>query len=159
MKKVFICLFLVTNISILIFAQETNINTTISINGITYYYKPSTTPSSPIPKLDGAKSIDTGSWYGENAAKAWAAMIDWVIEHCTESNDPIVPTKGERIYITSVHSYKASTPESKKYAIGATMNRGVPSRDGVTIYYWIVPNDEPIENGKKAYRSFAFSNW
>jgi hypothetical protein len=86
-------------------------------------------------------------------------MADWVIEHCTESNDPILPDQGERIYITSVHSYKGNTTESKRYAIGATMNFGVPSRDGITIYYWIVSKNEPMENGHKAYRSFALNNW
>ncbi len=121
--------------------------------------KPSKTPSSPIPKLDGSGSIVIGNWYGENAAKAWAVMMDWVIEHCTESNAPVIPGQGEMVYITSIHSYKRNTPESRKYAIGATMNMGFPSRDGVTIYYWIVPKDQPIENGYKMYRSFAFSNW
>jgi len=159
MKKGFICLLLVVIINAFAFAQKTNTNNVININGTIYYYKPSTTLSSPIPNLEGAKSIDTGNWYGENAAKAWVAMTDWVIEHCTESNDPIVPKQGERIYITSVHSYKGNTPESKRYAIGATMNWGVPSRDGITIYYWIVPKDEPMENGEKTFRSFAFNNW
>jgi hypothetical protein len=55
--------------------------------------------------------------------------------------------------------YKGNTSESRKYAIGATMNLGVPSRDGITIYYWVVPKGEQFENGKRAYRSFSLNNW
>jgi len=131
----------------------------ITLNNITYFYLNSDTTSSPIPDLSRASSIPTGNWYGEAAAKLWASISTWVIEHCTDSNNPVIPGKGEIVYITSIHSYKGNTAESKRYAIGATMNMGYPARDGITIYYWIVKEDEVFENGKKAYRSFAFSNW
>ena len=156
MKRVIIGILLM--VTFYAYAQDQNPDNRIFINGSTYYYKLSTTISSPIPDLDGGKDIETGNWYGENAAIAWATMTDWVIEHCTDSDDPIMAKQGKQVYITSVHSYKGNTLESRRYAIGATMNWGVPSRDGITIYYWIVPDDQPMENGKKTYRSFAFSN-
>ena len=157
MKKLIISFLLIS--IIIAFAQGQTTDNFIDINGITYYYRPSTTPSSPIPNLKVINTIPTGNWYGENAVKAWVALTDLVIEHCTESDDPVLPRQEERIYITSVHSYKGNTSESRRYAIGATMNWGAPSRDGITIYYWVATEGEPLENGKKAYRSFALSNW
>lgn len=141
------------------YPQSSMKSNSMILNNITYYYLNSNTISSPIPDLTHATSLPTGNWYGEAGAKFWASISSWVIEHCTDSDEPVIPGKGEIVYITSIHSYKSNTVESKRYAIGATMNMGYPLRDGITIYYWIVRENESLENGRKAYRSFAFSNW
>ncbi len=158
MKKTISMAVLCTCVVLTIFAQNTSItnNNTITIQGNLYYFRPSTTPSSPLPNIGTSSTIDTGSWYGENAAKAWAAISDWVIEHCLAADDPIIPRNGEIVYITSVHVYRGNTPESNKYSLGSTRWIGAASRDGVTIYYWVVSRGAQMENGRSEYRSFAF---
>jgi len=158
MKKAICILLCITGFNLLAFTQaisETN-NNSITIQGNLYYFKPSLTKSSPQPKIETTGLISPGSWYGENAAKAWAAMSDWVIEHCLDANEPVIPQDGEIVYITSVHVYRGNTKASNKYAIGSTRHMGEASRDGVTIYYWIVAKGDKMENGRSAYRSFAF---
>lgn len=158
MKKAICLVLCIAGFNLTAFAQNTpltNINT-ITIQGNLYYFKPSSTPSSPLPNIGTSSSISTGSWYGENAAKAWATISDWVIEHCLAADEPVSPQNGEIVYITSVHVYRGNTPASNKYALGSTRWFGAASRDGVTIYYWIVARGAQMENGRSAYRSFAF---
>lgn len=158
MKKAICIVLCIIGFHLISFAQsnsDTN-NNSITIQGTVYYFKPSSTKSSPLPKIVSTGLISPGSWYGENAAKAWAAISDWVIEHCIAANEPVIPQDGEIVYITSVHVYRGNTKASNKYAVGSTRWMGEASRDGVTIYYWIVTKGDKMENGRSAYRSFAF---
>ena len=85
---------------------QTNVtnNNTITINGNVYYFRPASTPSSPPPTTGGSDFIGDGSWYGEDAAKAWASIADWAIEKCYYADSPIRGNSNERVYIHQVHA-------------------------------------------------------
>ena len=162
MKKIVLFLNLICLISLL-YGQNTSItnNNTIIIQGNVYYFQPSNTPSSPQPSVQGRNSINPGSWYGENAAKAWASISDWVIERCGDSTSPIRPNRGGRVYISQVHAYKGNTPEAELHTFGASFNfillgRGLWPYDGVSIYYWVVDDGDSMENGRREKRHFCF---
>jgi len=155
MKKPFLVLALACLASLL-YGQSGSVtnNNTIIIQGNVYYFQPSNTPSSPLPKVGNSFFIANGSWYGENAARAWASISDWVVERCTYADSPILKDRGERVYISQVHAYRANTPEAKKYAPAYSPYNA--QYDGVRIYYWIVKDGDLMENGRLASRWFHF---
>jgi hypothetical protein len=89
-----------------VFAQDNSVttNNTITINGNVYYFRPSTTPSSPLPNTPTTNFIGEGHWYGADAAKAWASISDWAIEHCLSSDSTVKPSNGQIVYIHQVHA-------------------------------------------------------
>ncbi|GAB6390841.1 MAG: hypothetical protein MdMp014T_0214 [Treponematales bacterium] len=120
-----------------------------------YYFKPATTPSSPQPKVGTSNFIGTGSWYGEDAAKAWASIADWAAEHCLDASSPVKPSNGEIVYISSVHAFREGTPEAKKYAVYDGVS-SFGSADGVAIYYWVVARGAQMADGRRETRGFRF---
>jgi hypothetical protein len=157
MKKVCFVTLLVLALAPL-FGQSgtTTVNNTITIQGNVYYFKPATTPSSPQPKVGASDFIGTGSWYGEDAAKAWASIADWAVEHCLAADRPVKPSNGEIIYISSVHAYRANTAEAKKYSYTEYSSCSSQYYDGIMIYYWVVTRGAQMEDGRRAYRGFRF---
>jgi len=157
MRKLFFSLACFACFVSILYGQSSTItnNNTINIQGNVYYFQPSNTPSSPQPTFRGSNFINPGSWYGINAAKAWASISDWVIERCTYADSPIVARKGERVYISQVHAYRANTPEAVKYTPGF-YSGAAKLYDGVRIYYWIVKDGDLMENGSLASRWFHF---
>jgi len=164
MKKALLFIICIFYLVSSIYGQSTSVtnNTTITIQGNVYYFRPSTTPSSPQPTITGPDFIGTGSWYGEDAARAWASIADWAIERCLEVTPPVTGRSGERVFISSVHAYRANTADSKRYSTGggryATAERDYTWQhfNGITIYYWIVPANVSMENGRREARSFKF---
>jgi hypothetical protein len=157
MKKIlFLYLFCLVS---LLYGQTTSVtnNNTITIQGNVYYFQPSNTPSSPLPTVGNNDFIGTGSWYGENAARAWASISDWAIERCQDATSAVRGSNNERVYISQVHAFRPDTPEYRRhnsnyyYTLQSPRNIG-----GIIIYYWIVPNGRQMEDGRRAYRSFRF---
>jgi hypothetical protein len=138
---------------------QTNItNNSITIQGNVYYFKPATTPSSPQPRVGSSDFIGTGSWYGEDAARAWASISDWAIEHCLAAGPPVRPSNGEMVYISSVHSFRAGTPEAEKYSreVRSAYDWETGDSNSIAIYYWVVPRGAQMEDGRRATRGFRF---
>jgi hypothetical protein len=136
MKRVLFIVFGLFISVLSIYSQNTT-NNTITINGNVYYFKPSTSPSSPLPRTgDNSNWIGDGEWWGEDAAKAWASIVDWVVLHCYEKFD--------------VHYNKNTT--------NAYINRLSAERDGYTrrarikIYFWLVGKGKKMEEGKPDYQ-------
>ena len=157
MKRVFI-IFLFTFILIVNIYGQTNItnNSTITINGSIYYFRPATTPSSPPPTKAQTDFISEGSWYGEDAARAWASVSDWAIENCQTTTDPVVGRNGERVYIHQVHAYKKGTNGAIKYIHSSFTKDDRYYTAGISIYYWVVPANTTMENGIRKARIFWF---
>jgi len=156
MKKTYFAMFIILSL-VPLFGQSgtTTTNNTIIIQGNVYYFKPATTPSSPQPKVKASDFIGTGSWYGEDAAKAWASISDWAIEHCIKADPPVKPRNGEIVYISSVHAFRKNTPEANKHyraGYGAVSY----DADGIAVYYWIVPRGAQMEDGRRETRGFRF---
>jgi len=149
----FICL------TMTVFGQ-TNVtnNNTITINGNVYYFRPATTPSSPPPTVGRSEFIGQGSWYGEDAAKAWASISDWAIETCSTAERPVIGRNGERVYIHQVHAYSRGTPEGKRYIYEGWDSSSYCKnfRFAVIIYYWVVAANTTMENGRRETRTFLF---
>jgi hypothetical protein len=144
MKKavtLFICVF---GFAAVLGAQNVTNNNTITINGNVYYFKPATTPSSPQPRVGASNFISYGRWYGADAARAWASIADWAIEHCEYETMAIRGLSGQRVYISSVEA-KANT---SRYGYGY--------KHEIRIYYWVVADDRPMEDGHRETRGFYF---
>jgi len=152
MKRLISFTFLLMFFIISVFGQSnvTN-NNTITIQGNVYYFRPSTTPSSP-PPTQSSDFLGSGSWYGEDAAKAWASIADWVIDHCLKASSPVVGNNNERVYISAAHvlrygdkdwdvHYQQSPYENKKQ---------------VRIDYWVVRNGSQMADGRRETRWFGF---
>jgi hypothetical protein len=129
-----------------VYGQNTSVtnNNTVVINGDVYYFRPSTTPSSPQPRVGSSDFISYGRWYGADAARAWASIADWAIEHCEAAEDAVKADKfpgmrNGRVYISSV--------EAK--------NEGYGNR--IVIYYWLVPANDRMEDGFRTTRTFYFN--
>jgi hypothetical protein len=122
------------------FGQSTNTanNNTITINGNIYYFKPSTSPSSPLPNVGYSSGwIGDGEWWGEDAAKAWASIFDWVMLHCYSKVDLYSYNKNQTIvYINRLSAKRTRTT----------------NRAEIKIYYWLVNKGEKIEEGKPDYQ-------
>ena len=157
MKKTALFLGLIFLVSLL-YGQSTTNNNTIIIQGNVYYFQPSNTPSSPLPQVGGSNFIGNGSWYGENAARAWASIANWAIERCKNSTPAVTGSSSSRVYISQIHAFTSSNrTEYNRHGNNYTYYLD-PSDDigGIVIYYWIVPNGQLMENGRRAYRSFKF---
>jgi hypothetical protein len=127
------------------FAQTVTNNNSITINGDVYYFKPSTTPSSPQPRVGSSNFISYGRWYGADAAKAWASIADWAIEHCDRADWPVTNYgwgNNPRFYISSVEA-RASGDNRTSHEI--------------VIYYWVVRNGKRMDDGERYVRTFYFN--
>ena len=160
MKKTIFGLFLICIVSWL-HGQNTTNNNTVIIHGNVYYFQPSSSPSSPLPRVGSNNFIGTGSWYGENAARAWASVSDWAAERCLNSDYPIRGNSNERVYISQVHAYRIyetrndRTQEARRHDDSSiTFTSG--ATNAITIYYWIVRNGDRMEDGRRAKRTFIF---
>jgi hypothetical protein len=124
-----------------VYGQSTSVtnNNTVVIHGNVYYFKPSTTPSSPQPKVGSSNFISYGRWYGADAAKAWASIADWAIEHCEYAYPAVKGDDRTTVYISSVEARKSYTYNHE-----------------ICIYYWVVRKGDRMEDGHRATRSFYF---
>jgi len=132
MKKVCFVTLLVLALAPL-FGQSgsTTVNNTITINGNVYYFKPSTSPSSALPQVKNDSNwIGDGTWWGEDAAKAWASIVDWTVLHCYRKGGDYSPGGPYVYYINRITAKKDSG------------NRGV-----ITIYFWYVKKGQKMEEG------------
>jgi len=139
MKRIIVFTFLLMFLIINVFGQ-TNVtnNNTITINGNVYYFKPSTSPSSPLPEVTYSSNwIGDGEWWGSDAAKAWASIVDWVVLHCYRK---------ENLY------------HYDKYRTNVYINRITAKRNGnsrkaeIKIYYWMVDRGQKMEEGHPDYQ-------
>jgi len=155
-KKFFF--FFVIIFCINVFAQSNISNNKITINGNVYYYSTSSTSSSPQPKIRKSGFVSEGSWYGEEAARAWSSISRWTIENCQNADPPINLSEGEKVYIHQVHAYRNRTPKGIKYIFGTLSSASYYTRcsAAVVIYYWVVPENVPMEHGRREYRRFWF---
>ena len=146
-KRIFLVLFGI-GFCLSVFGQTTNItnNTTIIINGDVYYFTPSAMTSSPQPKVTDNGFIGYGRWYGEDAAKAWASIVNWAIEHCYKAEGFTGRTNDrETVYISSV--------EAKRHGENGLL---YGYRHEINIYYWVVKKGERYEAGERRIRTFYF---
>jgi len=139
----------------LLYGQNTSVtnNNTITIQGNVYYFRPSTTPSSP-PPTQSSNFLGSGHWYGEDAAKAWASIADWVIDHCLRATPPVKGNNNERVYISAIHVVRRGDRDFDtfwKLAPG-----GYDGDRMVRIDYWIVRNGEQMADGRRETRHFSF---
>jgi hypothetical protein len=127
-----------------VYGQNTSVtnNNSITINGDVYYFRPATTPSSPQPRVGSSAFISYGRWYGADAARAWASIADWAIEHCEWSTRAIRGDIRATVYISSVEAGEA------KYV--SRVNHQI------VIYYWCVPTGGRMEDGSRETRTFYF---
>ena len=170
MKKQMIFSLFIMGLVSLLYGQNTSVtnNNTIIINGNVYYFQPSNTASSPLPRVGNNNFISTGSWYGENAARAWASISDWAIERSIDSTRRISISDNERAHISQVHAYRIIrfygfdsygvqnplTEEARRHGGNIVYRDG--ATHAITIYYWIVRNGDLMENGRRATRTFIF---
>jgi len=153
MEKKLLFFFTLVLFSILsVFAQNniTN-NNTITIHGNVYYFRPSTTPSSP-PPTQSSDFLGSGSWYGEDAAKAWASIADWVVDHCLDATHAITGSNSERVYISAVHVFRKGDKDFdslKNYSYSYRSKQ-------VRIDYWVVKNGSQMADGRRESRWFCF---
>jgi hypothetical protein len=148
-KKILVVSCLIFS-SFLLYGQNTSVtnNNTVTINGNVYYFQPATTPSSPQPRVGSSNFISYGRWYGADAAKAWASIADWAIEHCELSTYAIRAGNNERVYISSV------VAEAYDDTMGGD---SVHIRHRIKIYYWVVAgNNARMEDGERKTRTFYF---
>ncbi|MDR2659735.1 MAG: hypothetical protein LBC27_07090 [Spirochaetaceae bacterium] len=138
MKKAYFVILLTLTLAP-IFGQTAASDNTITIDGNVYYFRPSKTPSSPLPKIGDANFINYGMWYGEEAAKAWSIVSDWASKHCDDSTNPIIPWRGQNIYISSMEA-----------------KAGNFYRHEIIINYWIVNPGQKMEEGYGVVRNFYF---
>jgi len=133
MKKPVLVFCLIFLASIL-YGQNTSVtnNNTIIIQGNVYYFRPSSTPSSPMPQVTYSSSwIGNGEWWGEDAARAWASIVDWVVLHCYQKDS---------------FSYNQNT--TNVYINRLTARRDSTRRATIIIYYWKVEKGRRMEDGR-----------
>jgi hypothetical protein len=154
-KKLLFVLFTIGLIANMYGQTNVTNNNTITIQGNVYYFRPSTTPSSP-PPTQSSDFLGSGHWYGEDAAKAWASIADWVVDHCLDATSAITGNSSERVYISAVHVFRRGDRDFDNYKGGpGTPNMGYYDRQ-VRIDYWIVRNGEQMANGSRKTRWFVF---
>ena len=141
--------------AVLLYGQSTTItnNNTITIQGNVYYFRPSTTPSSP-PPTQSSDFLGSGHWYGEDAARAWASIADWVIDHCLRESGAITGNSNERVYISAVHVFSSSDRNFEGLRNQDWNTTRTPRQ--VRIDYWIVRNGAQMADGRRATRWFGF---
>jgi hypothetical protein len=139
------------------YGQNTSVttNNTITINGDVYYFRPSTTKSSPLPRSTPATGfIGEGHWYGEDAARAWASIVDWAVERCVRSEGTVKPADNNIVYIHQVHAVPV-IDNTFGVIFNGTLYGGCSS-GVVLIYYWIVGRNERMEDGRREIRVWYF---
>jgi hypothetical protein len=132
-------------------AQNTSVtnNNTIVINGDVYYFRPSTTPSSPQPRAGGSNWIGDGEWWGADAARAWASIVDWVVLHCYKKEQ--MNNNGYWIEDSDVRTNSFDDV----YINRITVKRSGNSRRAeVKIYYWLVRKGKKMEEGTPAFQTW-----
>jgi len=149
-KAIFLALGLIC--SALLHGQNTSVtnNNTITIHGNVYYFRPSTTPSSP-PPTQSSNFLGSGSWYGEDAAKAWASIADWVVDHCLNASKPIIGSSSERVYISAVHVRRSGDRDFDDIHRGSNWG-GWGREKRVRIDYWVVRNGAQMADGRRETR-------
>ena len=158
-KKLLFVLFTVGLIVNMYGQSNVTNNNTITINGNVYYFRPSTTPSSPLPDTPTTNFIGEGHWYGADAARAWASISDWAIEHCIASDSPVRPRDGERVYIHQVHAIPRSNRRGLENIRGAEEGAGLSPNiqlGVIKIFYWVVGRNAQMDEGRRATRTFYF---
>jgi len=156
-KNLFLLCFII--ICITASGQTNDSSNKITISGQVYYYYPSSTPSSTQPQIEKTGFITEGSWYGEEAAKAWSSILKWTIENCRNADSPVNIEKGDKVYIHQVHAYRNKTPNGMKHIFGELAYYNSPyarHNAAVKVLYWVVPENETLEQGRREYRRFWF---
>lgn len=120
--------------------QSTSVtnNNSITINGDVYYFKPSTTPNPPQPRV-GAGFLTPASWTGEDAARAWAQIVNWTIEKT-------VSTSG-----TYLRTTNSATVYINRLAVGAPNSH---NEQYITLYFWVVRSGQRMEDGSVSTRTY-----
>jgi hypothetical protein len=134
-KAYFVVLLTLTLVPVFGQSGTTTVNNTITINGNVYYFRPSTSPSSPLPKVTYSSSwIGDGEWWGADAAKAWASIVDWTVLHCYGKTDLWDHNKSssKNAYINRITAKRI----------------GNSNRAEIKIYFWIVDKGAKMEEGK-----------
>lgn len=141
MKKLYFVVLFSVGLCLNLFGQH--ILGSITSNGKVYYYKPSSTPSSPQPRVSGSGFIANGRWYGVEAAKAWATLEDWAYEQCEYAGR--IPESNE-MWIEHIMSV-----EAKREPWESLVKRG---NNKIVIKYWMVrQKDSPGYPGGAGYSS------
>jgi hypothetical protein len=131
-KVLFLLAVLSTGVYMSGFTQTTTNNNTITINGDVYYFKPSTSPSSPLPKVTYSSSwIGDGEWWGADAAKAWASIVDWTVLHCYWKDSLYYDKSDYDVYINRITAKRT----------------GNSNRAEIKIYFWIGAKRAKMEEG------------
>jgi len=137
------------------YAFSQNQNNSIIIQGVTYYFRPSTTQSSPQPEQSGDFYV-SGKWYGENAARAWASLADWAVERCLGATRAITGTRNEIVYISAVYIYKKGDSDYDTLRESIYTNTACVYDKQIRIDYWVVRNGDQMSNGNREKRWFGF---
>jgi hypothetical protein len=155
MKRILAFFFCMMFLIFSVFGQNTSItnNNSITIQGNVYYFRPSTTPSSP-PPTQTTDFLGSGHWYGEDAARAWASIADWVIDHCLDASSAIIGNNNERVYISAVHVIRENEIGFNNHKSDRIGNK-IYSKQ-VRIDYWVVRNGTQMADGKRETRWFGF---
>ena len=136
---------------------QNSTDNSITIDGNILYFRPSTTASSPLPTIEDADFIEEGSWYGEDAARAWALLLDWAIENSTRVDPPIYAAGNARVYITQIHAYRRGSSGANRFVDpNGTYFNIYNAQAAIIIYYWVVPSGSSMENGRRETRAFWF---
>ena len=130
-------------------------NNTITIQGNTYYFRPSTSQSSPQPS-QSAEFFSSGKWYGEDAARAWASIADWAIERCLGATGAITSTRNEIVYISALYIYKKGDSDYDTLRENIYSNSACVYNKQIRIDYWVVNNGSQMADGKREKRWFGF---
>ena len=130
-------------------------NNTIIIQGVTYYFRPSTTQSSPQPEQVG-DFFNSGKWYGEDAARVWASLADWAIERCLGATRAITGNRNEIVYISAVYIYKKGDSDYDTLRENIYSNSACIYDKQIRIDYWVVRNGDQMSNGSREKRWFGF---
>jgi hypothetical protein len=144
--------------SVLLYGQNTSVtnNNTIIIQGNVYYFRPSTTPSSP-PPTQSSDFLGSGHWYGEDAARAWASIADWVIDRCVGASRAITGNQNERVYISAVYVFRSGDRDFSTYKYPYGYDHGLSNATKqVRIDYWVVGNGAQMADGRRETRWFGF---
>jgi len=130
-------------------------NNKIIIQGVSYYFRPSTTPSSPQPEQCG-DFFNSGKWYGENAARVWASLSDLAIERCLDATSAIIGNRNEIVYISAVYIYKNGDSDYDTLRENFYTNLACVYDRQIRIDYWVVRNGDQMSNGRREKRWFGF---
>jgi len=140
---------------IVVFNINAQSNNTITIQGNTYYFRSSTTPSSAQPTKVG-NFYDSGKWYGEEAAKTWASLADWAIEQCLGATVPITSSRNETVYISAIYIYKKGDTDYDTLRENIYSNTACIYDKQIRIDYWVVKSGSQMADGRREKRWFGF---